>query len=89
VPTDHGREAACQLQNRHTWCASDRTAEPWWPTVGAGLLLLSLALAGDGRAGESTSHVTLLRHVSARPAAERDASRPTRGIPASPIIGIP
>jgi hypothetical protein len=44
VPTDHGREAACQLQNRHTWCAGDRTAEPWWPTVGAGLLLLSLAL---------------------------------------------
>ena len=37
-------KAACRTQNRHNWCASDRTAEPSRPTVGAGLHLLSLAL---------------------------------------------
>ena len=43
VPTDHGISRLQKMQNQHIVCAGDRTAEPGWPAVGAGLHLLSLA----------------------------------------------
>lgn len=49
MPTGHGWDAACAVKlgrRTHTIRWGDRTAEPVWPTVGAGLHLLSLTQPG-------------------------------------------
>ena len=46
VPTDHGLTPPARCAEPAPPGAGDRTAEPVWPTVGAGLHLLSLTHAG-------------------------------------------
>jgi hypothetical protein len=76
VPTGHGASRLRHAQYKRstsTHSASDRTAEPVWPTVGVGLHLLSPGLAGDGRACESSSHDASLGYRAVEPAASPGA----------------
>jgi len=92
MPTDRGRSRP-RTQNRHSWCAGDRTAEPCtsfsWPAVGVGLHLLSLA-SPETVAPVTLPGMTLCSKIPtlSEPPAEV-FGHPTREISCHPYIGIP
>jgi hypothetical protein len=84
VPTDHGlTPPACYAEPAPPG-AGDRTAEPVWPTVGAGLHLLSLTHAG------TVAHASLAGMTDGPAASSSAAGPPARDladIPAIEVIG--
>ena len=76
MPTDHGCRRLREPQNGYHSGIRDRTAEPVRPTVGVGLLLLSLASAG-----------TVVRASLA--AMTDSTTSPSSGPPARELADIP
>jgi hypothetical protein len=74
IPTDHGTFAAARCAEPAPDGAADRTVEPVWPTVGAGLHLLSLKHSGT------------VAHASLAGMTDRPNIRELADIPAVEVI---
>ena len=82
VPTDHGlTPPACYAEPAPPG-AGDRTAEPVWPTVGAGLHLLSLIHAG------TVAHASLAGMTDGSAASFSAAGPPARDLADIPAIEV-